>query len=82
MFVARGFAIATVFFALYVLIAALVIVNLLIGIVINSMERAHEEESADARRRGQNQRAFLLEQITAMRRSLDETDGGVDRSTR
>jgi voltage-gated sodium channel len=73
---------ATVFFLSYVLIAAFIIVNLLIGIVLSSMERAREEEAADARKTGQTHRAFLLEQITAMRKSLDEIEGEVDRSSR
>jgi voltage-gated sodium channel len=39
---------AVVFFISYVLLAAFVVFNLLIGIVIGSMERARESEAADA----------------------------------
>ena len=71
---------ATVFFLSYVLIAAFVIVNLLIGIVLSSMERAREEEAAAARKQGQTQRAFVLEQLSEIRRSLDEIEGEIERS--
>jgi voltage-gated sodium channel len=70
---------ATVFFLSYVLIAAFIIVNLLIGIVLSSMERAREEEAAQARKQGQTQRAFVLEHLTEIRRSLDEIEGEIDR---
>jgi len=70
---------ATVFFLSYILIAAFIIVNLLIGIVISSMERAREEEAAEAREKGLTHKAFLLQQITAMRRALDEIEGEVSR---
>lgn len=39
---------AVVFFVSYVLLAAFVVFNLLIGIVIGSMERAREQETADS----------------------------------
>ena len=39
---------AVVFFVSYVLLAAFVVFNLLIGIVIGSMERAREQDAADA----------------------------------
>lgn len=71
---------ATVFFLSYVLIAAFVIVNLLIGIVLSSMERAREEEAAAARKQGQTQRAFVLEQLSEIRRSLDEIEEEIERS--
>lgn len=71
---------ATVFFLSYVLIAAFIIVNLLIGIVLSSMDRAREEEAAAARKQGQTQRAFVLEQLSEIRRSLDEIEGEIERS--
>jgi voltage-gated sodium channel len=69
---------ATIFFLSYILIAAFIIVNLLIGIVISSMERAREEEASEAREKGLTHKAILLEQITAMRRSLDEIESEVN----
>ena len=68
------------FFLSYVLIAAFIIVNLLIGIVLSSMDRAREEEAAAARKQGQTQRAFVLEQLSEIRRSLDEIEGEIERS--
>jgi voltage-gated sodium channel len=73
---------ATIFFLSYVLIAAFIIVNLLIGIVISSMERAREEEAEQARQNGRDQRALLLEQISRIRMYLDEIEDEVDRSSR
>jgi voltage-gated sodium channel len=69
---------ATVYFLSYVLIAAFIIVNLLIGVVISSMERAREEEAAEARKLGQDRKAAMLDHIAEMREALDELEGEVD----
>jgi len=71
---------ATLFFFSYILIAAFVIVNLLIGIVISSMERAREEELERTRGTSGTRRANLLNQIAVMRASLDEIQDELSRS--
>lgn len=69
---------ATLYFLSYVLLGAFVIINLLIGIVIGSMERAREDEAATARSEGQVQQAAMLEHIAALRHALDRLEGEVD----
>jgi voltage-gated sodium channel len=69
---------ATIYFLSYVLIAAFIIVNLLIGVVISSMERAREEEAATARKQGQDRKAAMLDHIAEMREALNELEGEVD----
>ncbi len=69
---------ATIYFLSYVLIAAFIIVNLLIGVVISSMERAREEEAAAARKQGQDRKAAMLDHIAELREALDELEGEVD----
>ena len=68
---------ATVFFLSYVLVAAFVVFNLLIGIVIGSMEKAREEEAAEARKRGQDKKGAMLDRIAEIREALDELEGEV-----
>ncbi len=69
---------ATVFFLSYVLLAAFIIVNLLIGVVISSMERAREEEAAAARKHGQDRKAAMLDRISEIREALEELEGEVE----
>lgn len=69
---------ATAFFLSYVLLAAFIIVNLLIGVVISAMERAREEEAAEARKHGQDRKAAMLDRISEIREALDELEGEVD----
>jgi len=69
---------ATLFFLSYVLIAAFIIVNLLIGIVISSMERAREQEAAEARKLGQDHLAALIEHLNSARQQIDELEGEVE----
>lgn len=69
---------ATLFFLSYVLIAAFIIVNLLIGIVISSMERAREQEAAEARKLGQDHLAALIEHLSSARQQIDEIEGEVE----
>lgn len=61
---------ATVFFISYVLIAAFVVLNLLLGIVIGSMEEARQEELALARETESENRR-LLDLVVAIREQLD-----------
>lgn len=69
---------ATLFFLSYILIAAFIIVNLLIGIVISSMERAREQEAAEARKFGQDHLAALLDHLGQARQQIDELEGEVE----
>lgn len=69
---------APIFFLTYVLIAAFIIVNLLIGIVISAMERAREQEAVEARKVGQDHLAALLEHLTLARQQIDEIEGEVE----
>lgn len=69
---------APIFFLTYVLIAAFIIVNLLIGIVISAMERAREQEAIEARKVGQDHLAALLEHLGQARQQIDEIEGEVE----
>lgn len=69
---------APIFFLTYVLIAAFIIVNMLIGIVISAMERAREQEAAEAHKMGQNHLAALLDHIGQARQQLHELQGEVE----
>lgn len=70
---------ATVYFVSYVLIAAFVVFNLLIGIIIGSMERAREQQDADDRAKQSDATAAALERIAALRQSLDEIEADLRR---
>jgi voltage-gated sodium channel len=54
------------FFVSYVLLAAFIVFNLLIGIVISSMEKAREEED----RRHQSDDAELIERLSEVQSTL------------
>jgi len=61
---ARGVSpFATVFFLSYVLLAAFVVVNLLIGIVLSAMDRAREEELQQTTQETQNDVEQLLHKM-------------------
>jgi voltage-gated sodium channel len=59
-------ALAVPFFVSYVLLAAFIVFNLLIGIVISSMEKAREEED----RRHQSDDAELIERLSEVQSTL------------
>lgn len=63
---------ATVFFLTYVLIAAFVVINLLIGIVLDAMERAREEEAQKSRKAEDSTTEGLMEKVDEIRESLDD----------
>lgn len=73
---------ASVFFISYVLLAAFVVFNLLIGIVIGSMERARDQEAEEERdalvRAGaaddENEDARLIARIDAMKAALADLE--------
>ena len=69
---------ATVFFLSYVLVAAFVVFNLLIGIVIGSMEKAREEEAAKARANQGGSKAVMQDRLEEIRSALEELQSEVD----
>ena len=69
---------ATVFFLSYVLVAAFVVFNLLIGIVIGSMEKAREEEAAKARANQGGSKAIMRDRLEEIRTALEELQSEVD----
>ena len=62
---------ATVFFVSYVLVAAFVIFNLLIGIIINSMESARDREAVREAQSMSGPRGDAVARIQTMRDALD-----------
>ena len=68
---------ATLFFLSYVLLAAFVVVNLLIGIVLSAMDRARDEEAQEARRNGPQAQGGLVEKIDLIRDSLDDLESQI-----
>ena len=68
---------ATVFFVGYVLIAAFVIFNLLIGIIISSMEEAREREARQELEGRAGDTAVALRHIQALRDSLDALEADI-----
>lgn len=54
---------ATVFFVTYVLLAAFVVVNLLIGVVLSAMDRAREEELQQTTQETQDDVELLLQKM-------------------
>ncbi|MDT0547967.1 MULTISPECIES: ion transporter [Streptomyces] len=74
-----------VYFASFVLLGSFVLVNLLIGVVINSLEeaRAMEEEQTNGRRAAAQPAVppegdALRERIAAARRALDDLEAGLE----
>ena len=67
-------AFAPLFFVSYVLLASFIVVNLVIGIVIGSMDKAHQHEADRLR---DDSDAELLERIASVRASLKELDRSV-----
>jgi len=75
---------APVFFVSYVLLAAFIVFNLLIGIVIGSMEKAREEERDEqlAQTGPETVDADVLARIALLRNSLDQLESDLTRSGR
>lgn len=67
---------AVVFFVSYVLLAAFVVFNLLIGIVIGSMERAREQDASELPRADRDD---LLARLQAVQRELATLESDLDR---
>ncbi|MFE3742717.1 ion transporter [Streptomyces sp. NPDC059096] len=73
-----------VYFASFVLLGSFLLVNLLIGVVINSLEEARELEEEERTHEmvappggPEEARAVLLARIAAARRALDEVEAGL-----
>jgi voltage-gated sodium channel len=69
---------ATVFFLSYILVAAFVVVNLLIGIVIGAMERARDQEAAEARKKGDQDLAHVLDYVAQAKEALTTLEHEVE----
>jgi voltage-gated sodium channel len=69
-----------VFFVSFVLVAAFVVINVFIAIVLNSMEEARELERRAPLRR--EDIAPVAERIAILRNALDEFEGELSRSER
>ena len=69
---------APVFFVSYVLLAAFLVFNLLIGIVISSMEKARQH---DAETTPPGPEAAVHDRLTELRRTLDELEAALARAT-
>jgi len=64
--------VAPVFFLSFVLIAAFIVVNLLIGIIISSMDQARDEEAKRLRATGVDHLAALVSRVEEMHDVLNE----------
>lgn len=73
---------ATVFFLTYVLLAAFVVVNLLIGIVLSAMDRARDEEAQEARRNGLQAQGDVLDKIDQIRDYLNDLESQLTASVK
>jgi voltage-gated sodium channel len=62
---------ASVFFLSYILIAAFVVLNLVLGIVVGSMEEAREEEQARLRKEEETEHTSLVELVIGLRDQLE-----------
>ncbi|MFJ8214077.1 ion transporter [Streptomyces sp. NPDC096033] len=72
-----------VYYASYALLASFVLVNVLIGVVLNSLDEAREMEEADARARERAGRDMdaadeVRERIVAARLALDDLEASLD----
>jgi voltage-gated sodium channel len=71
------------YFVSYALLAAFLIFNILIGVVINSLEEAraieHARERADALEHGGPQGPTVEERVLAVRQALDELEADLKR---
>ncbi|WP_327249048.1 ion transporter [Streptomyces sp. NBC_01320] len=73
------------YYASYVLLASFVLVNVLIGVVITSLDEARDMEENDARDRplaaSPEDPHLLLERIATARRALDDLERGLTRAS-
>jgi voltage-gated sodium channel len=71
---------AWIFFIVFILITSFAVLNLFIGIIVDSMQREHEAELAEDRVRSEANFDEILAEIRALRREVDAIRGN-DRST-
>ena len=70
---------AWIFFISFVILASLLVINILIAIIINSMEEVHDVERAEERKRRDEEaaasnEATVAERLEEARRSLDRLE--------
>jgi len=70
--------IAPLFFVSFVLIAAFIIVNLLIGVIISAMEQARFEEAQRSRKQDSEKLQLLVSRVQEMHEVLDEIQGELE----
>jgi len=78
-------AIAPVYFVSFVLIAAFIIVNLLIGVIISAMDQARSEEAQRSRKSDSEKLQLLVTRVQEMHDVLDDIQTeleGADRDAR
>jgi voltage-gated sodium channel len=77
--------VAPLYFVSFVLIAAFIIVNLLIGVIISAMDQARSEEAQRSRKKDSEKLQLLVSRVQEMHDVLDEIQGeleGVGRALR
>ena len=74
--------VAPVFFLSFVLIAAFIVVNLLIGIIISSMDQARSEEAQRARKSDSEKLQVLVNRVQEVHDLLDEIQSELEESGR
>jgi len=67
---------AWVFFIIFILITSFAVLNLFIGIIVDSMQREHEAELVQDRIRSEANFDEVLAEIRALRREVDSIKGG------
>ncbi len=70
--VMEKFPLAWVFFIVFILITSFAVLNLFIGIIVDSMQREHEAEQAEDRQRTEENFDELLAEIRLLRRELED----------
>jgi voltage-gated sodium channel len=71
---------AWVFFIIFILITSFAVLNLFIGIIVDSMQREHEAEIAQDRIRSEANFDEVLAELRALRRDVDTLSGGAPRT--
>jgi voltage-gated sodium channel len=71
---------AWVFFIIFILITSFAVLNLFIGIIVDSMQREHEVEIAQDRIRSEANFDEVLAELRALRRDVDSLSGGAPRT--
>jgi voltage-gated sodium channel len=72
---------AWVFFIIFILITSFAVLNLFIGIIVDSMQREHEAELVQDRKRSEASFDEVLLELRALRRDVDAMQGGTGRAS-